>query len=120
DQPREQSREQSRRASMSSPHESLLRFDEGIPAKTSAQLGATRDRALLAVDGAVATRANGISIGIRSQPEWKLRSDLRPVAGTALDMDRSAQCLDPVGEADQHRFPRWIRSADAVVVNRQQ
>ncbi len=69
----------------------------------------------------VATRAGRASAGILSQLvlEWKLHRDVRPGPGSAADMDRAAQGLDPVGKAGQARTAGGIGPADAVVADRQ-
>jgi hypothetical protein len=51
--------------------------------------------------------------------EWKVRCDVRSGADTAVEVDRAAQSLDAVGEADQAGTARGIRPAHAVVTDRQ-
>src|SRR6185437_3420932 len=47
--------------------------------------------------------------------EWKLRCDVRPGPGRAVDADRAAQSLHAVGEAGQARTKRGIGPANSVV-----
>jgi hypothetical protein len=52
--------------------------------------------------------------------ERKRDDEQRPGAGRALDPDRPAEGLDAIVQADESRAVAGIRSADAVVADRQQ
>jgi hypothetical protein len=52
--------------------------------------------------------------------ERKRDFEQRPGAGRALDPDRPAEGLDAIVQADESRALAGIRSADAVVADRQQ
>ncbi|MCU1466301.1 MAG: hypothetical protein JWM72_2229 [Actinomycetia bacterium] len=60
-----------------------------------------------------------LRIGCDRELEGELRGDARPFARLTTNVDHSAQGLDAVGEAHQTRTTRSIRSADAVVANRE-
>ena len=50
--------------------------------------------------------------------EWEVRRDVRPGAGLAVDVERAAESLDAVGQADQAGTTRGIGPADTVVADR--
>ena len=52
--------------------------------------------------------------------ERKRDDEQRPGAGRALDPDRPAEGLDTIVQSDESRALAGIRSADAVVADRQQ
>ena len=53
------------------------------------------------------------------ESQRELDEDQRPFAGRAADLERSAQGLGPVAEADQARAAGRIGAARAVVADRQ-
>jgi hypothetical protein len=70
--------------------------------------------------GATATRSCCLFLSRRLDLERKSDDEQRPDAGRALDTDRPAEGLDAIMQADESRALAGIRSADAVVADRQQ